>query len=1004
MNDRLRPLAKALLAWPTASLRTYLVLIILLATLPTAGLMAYQIVATVNGERARMHDDRLRLVKVVAQSVNRELDSTIDALHILSYADSIQEGEIDFFERTLRTRPLSRPSWSGIYLVSMAGEVIFDTTPEPIKRYPLNRDLSALWRRPAAQRAVVSDLIGGSDGSRFETTVEVPVRVRGVPLYLLGARLPITVWQELVERSGVTAGGLVALYDSDDRLIARNQTPERFVGTRRPAANQSLVDAHPSGDGRLVTFEGGNSYAAWDSVPLSGWSVGVGTPAGPIDAAHRQAILLALGTAAGCLLLGCVLALIAARKMLRPLQQLSHNEIPPLVEPIAVREISLLRDALLAAQKQDQAVQARLKYKRDLLQKRATEFETLVASSPIGLAFAQDPQCHVVTHNAAMDRLFGSHQSQATGLVRVLDHGRPLAREEQPLQRAAAFGETTRDRELALLVDGRPPVVVIVNAVPLLDSDGKPRGAIGAVVDISERKAAEERLISTEQRLRESQRLVDLAQEVGHVGFFQYRFADDALSWTPGLAKLFGLGSGDAPATLAEWGRCIGRSDWHRVLRQLRTALRQRVESEAFSYCVDVAAGSTRWLSSRVHLSYLGDGRPQQLIGITVDMTEQKEAERERLALIEREQAARLDAEDANRAKDVFLAMLGHELRNPLSAITAAIEVLNRSGALNETAVGACRILSRQTHHLARMMDDLLDVARVVSGQVLLTCHRLDLAARVRRIVETLEITGLPDQHQLTLDLQEVWIDADPTRIEQIVNNLVINAIKYTPPGGQVRIHVGPDQGDALFEVRDTGPGISPELLPHVFDLFVQGERTLDRHDGGLGIGLSLARHLVELHGGSLSAENTQPGMLMRVRLPAIEAPAVDPNQPAAPLSESRRRCLAIIEDNEDVLDGMRRLLEVDGHTVWTATDGISGLALLLNIRPDLALVDIGLPGLSGFEVAKRSRASGYAGRMIALSGYGQDSDVTQGLAAGFDAYVLKPIDAQKLRRLLVSA
>lgn len=999
MNDKPSTSARALFAWPTASLRTYLVVMILLATLPIAGLMTYQIFAAVNGERERMQDNTSRLVKVLAQSVNRELDSTIDALHILSYSDAIQEGEIDFFERTLLTRPLSRPSWSGIYLVSMAGEVIFDTSPEPARRYPQDRDLAELWRRPDSRQALVSDLLGGTGGSRFATAVEVPVKVRGVPLYLLGARIPISVWQDLVERSGIDAGGLATLYDNDDRLIARNRAPERFVGTRRPASNQSLIDARPSGKGRLTTFEGSFSYAAWDTVALSGWGVGIGMPAAPIDAAHQQAILIALGTAAGCLLLGIVLALAAARKMLRPLQQLSHNEIPPLLEPIAVREISLLRDALLSSQQQNQAAQERLKYKRDLLQKRATEFETLVASSPIGLAFAQDPQCRVVTHNAAMDRLFGSNESQSTGLVRVLDNGRPLAREEQPLQRAAAQGEITRDRELELLVDGRPPVVVIVSAVPLLDTNGQPRGAIGAVVDITARKAAEERLISTEQRLRESQRLVDLAQEVGHVGFFHYRFDADAFSWTPGLAKLFGLAADNGSAVLADWVRRIGRSDWRRVLRQSRMALRQRVETETLNYCVDVAPDSTRWLSSRVHISYRHDGIPLELVGITVDMTEQKVAERERVALIEREQAARLDAEAANRAKDVFLAMLGHELRNPLSAITAAIEVLNRIDAPSETAINARRIIGRQTHSLARMMDDLLDVARVVAGQVLLTRQRFDLAVRVQRIVDTLEISGQPDRHQLTLDLREVWIDADPTRIEQIVNNVVINAIKYTPPGGHVKISVRPDRGEALLEVGDDGPGISLDLLPRIFDLFVQGERSLDRRDGGLGIGLALARRLVELHGGAISAENADPGTLMRIRLPAIAAPAA--KLQAAPLPESRRRRVAIIEDNEDVLEGMRRLLEADGHTVWAATDGISGLALLLNRRPEVALVDIGLPGLTGFELAKRSRAGGYAGRMIALSGYGQASDVKQGLAAGFDAYELKPIDAQKLRGLL---
>jgi len=210
------------------------------------------------------------------------------------------------------------------------------------------------------------------------------------------------------------------------------------------------------------------------------------------------------------------------------------------------------------------------------------------------------------------------------------------------------------------------------------------------------------------------------------------------------------------------------------------------------------------------------------------------------------------------------------------------------------------------------------------------------------------------------------------------------------------------NEGDqALLEVSNSGPGISAELLPRVFDLFVQGERTLDRRDGGLGVGLTLVRRLVELHGGSIHAETAEQGAQISVRLPAIAAPPVAIQSPA--VRQSLRRRIAVIEDNEDVLEALHSVLKVHGHTVWTATDGISGLALVLNIRPEVAIVDIGLPGLTGFAVAKRSRAGGYAGRMIALSGYGAVRDVEQALAAGFDDYLLKPVDVEKLHGMLAA-
>jgi CheY-like chemotaxis protein len=232
-----------------------------------------------------------------------------------------------------------------------------------------------------------------------------------------------------------------------------------------------------------------------------------------------------------------------------------------------------------------------------------------------------------------------------------------------------------------------------------------------------------------------------------------------------------------------------------------------------------------------------------------------------------------------------------------------------------------------------------------------------------------------------------------------VVNNLLTNALKYTPAGGSIAVRVSRDSEQAVLEVSDTGVGIHPALLPKIFDLFVQAERTLDRRAGGLGIGLTLVRRLVELHGGSVGAMSSSTGTVFTVRLPAVEAPLARIEHSQVP--PSRRRRIGVIEDNEDALETLHTMLELDGHSVWCATDGISGLSSLLNNRPDVAVVDIGLPGLTGLEVAKRSRAAGFAGKMIAISGYGHDSYCEQAFAAGFDKYLVKPIDLEQLRRML---
>jgi signal transduction histidine kinase len=524
------------------------------------------------------------------------------------------------------------------------------------------------------------------------------------------------------------------------------------------------------------------------------------------------------------------------------------------------------------------------------------------------------------------------------------------------------------------------------------------------VVDITEGKLAVERLHSADRRLRESQHLVDLAQEAGHVGFFRYEFGADRMTWTPGLARLFGVPPAERESPLDEWLRRIDRADRARVEHALRQLVESGQAKETIDYRVTDGDGRERWLSSRVLLSFGEDGRPLQMIGVTVDMTEQQRVERERAALMEREQSARKEAEAANRAKDEFLAMLGHELRNPLSAISSAVEVLNRVDANAPIAVDARHIIARQTRHLAHMMDDLLDVARVISGKVILTKARVDLAQLVRRVVDTLGVTGEARAHEVSLAPGEpVWIEADATRIEQVTSNLLTNALKYTPAGGRIDVRVGVEGGQAVLQVQDSGVGISPSLLPHVFDLFVQGERTLERRAGGLGIGLTLVRRLVQMHGGTIDAQSTPgAGSTFTVRLPAVAAPETPP--PREHVQSSRRRRIGIVEDNADALAALRSLLELDGHSVWSESDGNAGLDAVIAQRPDVAIIDIGLPGIDGFELAKRSRAAGYAGCMIALSGYGQDRDVQQALRSGFDAHLVKPVNPDALRRILAEA
>jgi signal transduction histidine kinase/CheY-like chemotaxis protein len=378
---------------------------------------------------------------------------------------------------------------------------------------------------------------------------------------------------------------------------------------------------------------------------------------------------------------------------------------------------------------------------------------------------------------------------------------------------------------------------------------------------------------------------------------------------------------------------------------------------------------------------------------------------------------------DADRRKDEFLAMLGHELRNPMAAIRNALWVLDEVGARGEQDVRQREVIDRQAKHLVRMVDDLLDVSRVTLGKIILKRRPADLEEVVSRCLEELDLATLAASHGLDLDVttEPVLVDGDPVRLEQVVCNLVQNAIKYTPRGGRLTITVRPEEGQGVVRVRDTGVGIHADMLPQIFEPFTQVESSRTRSEGGLGLGLPLVRGLVELHGGRVEAKSDGPGLGSEfiVRLPLRPDLRAEPRPPrrqqrsgAWPITphpgngtgHSRSGLtVLVVEDNLDGRESLRDLLEVWGHNVELAENGTQGVEKALAAQPDVALIDIGLPGFDGNEVARRIRAVFGTDHMslIAMTGYGQPEDRRRALQAGFDTYLVKPVDPGHLARLL---
>ena len=374
-------------------------------------------------------------------------------------------------------------------------------------------------------------------------------------------------------------------------------------------------------------------------------------------------------------------------------------------------------------------------------------------------------------------------------------------------------------------------------------------------------------------------------------------------------------------------------------------------------------------------------------------------------------EALRESRDEIERKTNEFLAILGHELRNPLAPIRNALSLMGMQSADDSTREWSRNVIDRQLTQLTRLVDDLLDVARITSGKIELEKEHVELNVAVLRAVDSCQ--SVAEARQQILDVQtskeHLLVDGDIIRLSQIVLNLLNNAIKYTPDGGRITVSVARDGDWAVLRVKDTGIGIRSELLPKVFDLFVQGERSLARTEGGLGVGLTIVRNLVSLHGGTVSARSDGPGKGSEfiVLLPALyqKEPVNESTTTWQPGNSRTKRRVLIVDDNRDLAATAAALLSASGHDVRTIYDGVSAVATAIEFHPDVVLLDIGLPGMSGYEVARQLRASEQRRSMllIALTGYGQDADRQRTREAGFDHHLVKPLEPATLEKIVES-
>ncbi len=624
---------------------------------------------------------------------------------------------------------------------------------------------------------------------------------------------------------------------------------------------------------------------------------------------------------------------------------------------------------------------------------RAAELQTVLDLVPAAVWIARDAKADRIEANRFGAELLEQPRDANVSVTappgerpanfRSMRNGVEIAPDDLPIQAAARRGAAVRDCEFDISFDDGRVRHLLGNAAPLRDESGTLLGSVGAFIDITERKRAEASLAESEARFRHladalPQMVFDVDAE-GRSGYFNAEW----LRYT-----------GCTPEDLEARVGLVHPDDRARVEAHWREAVRGGAPYEC-EYRLRGRDGQYRWVLARAVPVRDAEGRVARWFGTATDIHELKQTQEA--------------MKETARLKDEFLAMLSHELRNPLAPITNSLYILERVEPGGEQARRAHEVIGRQAAHLSKLVNELLDATRLTHHRIELHREAVDLNVAAGRAVE--DHRNLFDHSGVSLDFapapRPVPVSADATRLAQVVGNLLHNAVKYTESGGHVRVRVGVEPEGATIRVQDDGAGIAAEMLPHLFQPFTQARQTLDRGQGGLGLGLALVKGLVDLHGGTVSAHSEGLGtgseFVVRLPLTAAAAPATEPSRPSG--TSTPRRVL-VVEDNPDAASSLRETLCLWGHEVAVAAEGAGAIECARRFRPEFILCDIGLPGVDGYAVARAVRADATLRdtRLIALTGYALPDDLKKAAEAGFEGHLAKPPKLEELSALLGQA
>jgi PAS domain S-box-containing protein len=1033
---------------PTArralALKWHLVLLVIGALLPLVVFAAVVVYRLAESERAANDRRLLRSAQDLSHALNLELQSTTRTLSAVAESEELSREDFGAFHAESK-RIVSTQPWLTLILLRPDGQQLVNTkvdwgTPLPAANEPGSLSLAAERKRP-----VVGSLTRGHLRQTLGFPVRVPVMRGGELRYVLTAVITPDALASVVGLRGQPKEEWARLVvDAQGTIVARSHEQERFVGTQ--VTDNFLRRMRESGEGLFpnVTRDGSHVYVAYSREPSSGWTAAVAVPAEVVESPSRSTTLAVLAPGLALLSLSTFGAFVISRHVRRGLlaaaeaaETMSRGERPRDVTS-NVKEVAQLgralqhSAALLSQHEQERNEQlaradaaraeaeAARRAQEDLLRNlRESEarLQLVTDHAPVLITYCDAERRYKFVNEPYAER-FRQRPSELVGKPIRECVGEEAYAAIEPYVEAVLRGERLEfETEIPYTKLGARHMWVAY--APEFDAEGRVTGFVSAILDITERKRAEQRLRESEERFAKAFEASPLALTITSLKTGRLLEVNETFSRLSGYAReeavgrtTLGLGLWAAPADREAELATVAR---HGRIREVEYRFRMKDGKE---------------LIGMLSAEQIEIGGEPCALTVIEDVTERKRAEAERDQMLEREKSLRAEAEKANRLKDEFLATVSHELRTPLTAILGWAHMLEADGLDQKTTRHAVAVIRRNAVQQQQIVEDILDVSRIITGKLRLESEPVELTPVVQAALDTIapaaEAKGLKLRSSLD---PEAAVTGDAARLQQVVWNLLANAVKFTPAGGEVRASVERLLTHVRVQVSDTGQGILPEFLPYAFDRFRQADMGTTRQHGGLGLGLSIVRHLVEGHGGSVHAYSAGEGSgaTFTVDLPLpVEAEPSAPRAEApgaqaqgarthegthAPRAEGRdseeelpplvgMRVLAV-DDDADTLEMLLLFLRRAGAEVAAAPSAAAALEVLERFRPDVLVADIGMPEVDGYELLRRVRALG-AERggltpAVALTAYAGEADRARALRSGFQAHLPKPVEPAAL-------